>query len=163
MFKPSAAREMRSHSSTDQSTPPTIQDGGAQSDRDPYVQGLFNELRNGQVQVRNGLANNSVLGNSLLREVGIQQSDRFLASNVSSVPQPQSWRDPQIYLASAANGKSAPAYYDIADFVSSNVEEEIVVGGNGSHQVILNAGTKKPRLEHITLAQWSVANLTIFV
>ena len=36
-----------------------------------------------------------------------------------------------------------------------------MVGGNGSRQVILKAGPKKPRLEHITLAQWPVASLAI--
>ena len=73
----------------------------------------------------------------------------------------QSWRDPQIYLASAANGKSTPSYYDITDFVGGNVEEEVVIGESGSHQVVLKAGPKTPKLEIISLAQWSVANLAI--
>lgn len=72
-----------------------------------------------------------------------------------------SWRDTQIYLAAASSGKSVPTCYAIADFVSSSVEEEIVVGSNGSHQVVLKSGPKKPKLENITFAQWSVANLAI--
>ena len=80
----------------------------------------------------------------------------------TSVPsQPQSWRDPQIYLAAAASGKSTPSYYDITEFVTGNVEEEIIVGGNGSQQVILRSGPKKPKLESVSLVQWSVANLAI--
>ena len=35
------------------------------------------------------------------------------------------------------------------------------MGGNGSQQVILKSGPKKPKLESVTLAQWSVANLAI--
>ena len=72
-----------------------------------------------------------------------------------------SWRDPQIYLQAAASGKSSPSYYDITDFITGNVEEEILVGGNGPQQVILRPGPKKPRLGTVTLAQWSVANLAI--
>ena len=73
----------------------------------------------------------------------------------------QPWRDPQIYLQAAASGKSSLSYHDITDFVAGNVEEEIIVGGNGSQQVILKSGPKKPKLESVTLAQWSVANLAI--
>ena len=72
----------------------------------------------------------------------------------------QSWRDPQIYLASAANGKSTPSSYDITEFVGGNVEE-VVIGESGSHQVVLKAGPKTPKLEITSLAQWSVANLAI--
>ena len=65
-----------------------------------------------------------------------------------------------MYLQAAASGKSNPSYYDITEFVTGNVEEEIVVGRNGAQQV-LKSGPKRPRLEPITLAQWSVANLAI--
>ena len=41
------------------------------------------------------------------------------------------------------------------------VEEEIIVGGNGSHQAVLKSGPKKPKLENVTLAQWCVANNAI--
>ena len=77
------------------------------------------------------------------------------------VPQTQLWKDPQIYLSSAANGKSASTHYDRVDFVSGNVEEEIVVGGSGSHQVILKSGPKKHKIENVSLAQWTIANLAI--
>ena len=54
-----------------------------------------------------------------------------------------SWRDPQIYIASASSGKSASSCYEITDFVSNNVEEEIIVGSNGSQQIVVKSGPKK--------------------
>ena len=72
-----------------------------------------------------------------------------------------SWKDPQMYLESAATGKSATLHYDITDFISSTVEEEINVGGNGSQQVVVKSGPRKPKLENVSLAQWSVVNLAI--
>ena len=36
-----------------------------------------------------------------------------------------------------------------------------MVGGSGSNQVVLKSGPKRPKLENVTLAQWSVANLAI--
>ena len=35
------------------------------------------------------------------------------------------------------------------------------MGGSGSHQVILKSGPKKPKLENVSLAQWTIANLAI--
>ena len=43
----------------------------------------------------------------------------------------------------------------------TNVEEEVVLGGHGDQQVIVKSGSKKPRLENLTLSQWSLANLAI--
>ena len=71
-----------------------------------------------------------------------------------------SWNDPQIHISSAS-GKSATNYLDICDFVQSSVEEEVVLGGQGDQQVIVKSGPRKPRLEGLTLCQWSVANLSI--
>lgn len=82
-----------------------------------------------------------------------------LQGTVPSQPQ-VSWSDPQIHLSSAA-GKSAVSYYDICDFVQSPIEEEVVLGGQGDQQIIVKSGPKKPRLENLTLSQWSVANLAI--
>lgn len=147
-----------------QPTSSTSQDGGAQYSMDAYVQGLLSQLTRGQLQARNGLTNDFQLGNSG-QNVGHSDTESTLqgvasAGNVNT-PQTQSWKDPQIYLSSAANGKSAFTHYDIVDFVSGNVEEEIIVGGSGSHQVIVKSGPKKPKLENVSLAQWTVANLAI--
>ena len=43
----------------------------------------------------------------------------------------------------------------------STVEEEMIVGGNGSQQVVVMSRPPKPKLENVSLAQWSVANLAI--
>ena len=63
---------------------------------------------------------------------------------------------PQVHLSSAA-GKSTSNYLDICDFV----EVEVVLGAQGDQQIVMKSGPKKPRLENITLCQWSVANLAI--
>ena len=36
-----------------------------------------------------------------------------------------------------------------------------MIGGQGDQQIVLKSGPKKPRLESITLSQWSIANLAI--
>ena len=63
-------------------------------------------------------------------------------SGSMNVPTMESWKDPQIYLSRTAMGKSSLSHYDIADFVTGMVEEEVVVGGNGSHQAVLKSGLK---------------------
>ena len=112
-------------------------------------------VANGLEQVQSGVElNGSSINNNVLNQ---SASVNQLPTSVLS----QSWKDPQIYLESAATGKSAPTHYDITDFISSTVEEEIIVGGNGSQQVVVKSGPRKPKLENVSLAQWSVANLAI--
>ena len=67
------------------------------------------------------------------------------------------WRDPQIHTATAT-GRSVSSHYDICDFVSQTVEEELVIGGHGDQQVVLKSGSRKPKLEGLTLSQWSIAS-----
>ena len=43
----------------------------------------------------------------------------------------------------------------------STVEEEIIVGGNGSQEVVVKSRPPKLKLENVSSAQWSVANLAI--
>ena len=155
-----ASSSARAHR-VDQSETSTIQNGSAHASMDAYVQGLFSQLTRGQSQARNGIASESFTGNSVVSDNGQSLLGATPASNVNSAPQTQSWKDPQIYLSSAANGKSASLHYDIVDFVSGHVEEEIIVGGSGSHQVVLKSGPKKPKLENVSLAQWTIANLAI--
>ena len=71
-----------------------------------------------------------------------------------------SWQDPQVHIATAT-GKSSSAFYDICDFVPTAVEEEMVIGGQGEQQIVVKSGPKKPKLESLTLSQWSIANLGI--
>ena len=137
---------------------------------DPYLKALLQQIRTGQGQDSGANivvipCNSESVNTQFLNGLGIQQN----GANVNEPPAPsagvtvsdQPWRDPQIYLQAAASGKSSLSYHDVTDFVAGNVEEEIIVGGNGSQQVILKSGPKKPKLESVTLAQWSVANLAI--
>ena len=78
---------------------------------------------------------------------------------VNQEPQP-SWNDPQIHIA-LATGKSTSTFYDVCDFVPHSLDEELVVGGQGEHQVVIKSGPKKPKFESLTLSQWSIANLSI--
>ena len=71
-----------------------------------------------------------------------------------------SWQDPQIHIATAT-GKSGLLYLDVCDFVPHSVEEELVIGGQGEQQVVVKSGPKKPKLETLSLSQWSIANLSI--
>ena len=94
----------------------------------------------------------------------IQGQQSILTANVlngsNSHPSQVSWNDPQIHLTTAA-GKSTPSYLDICDFVQTSIEEEVVLGSQGDQQIIVKSGPKKPRIENLTLSQWSVANLAI--
>ena len=115
-----------------------------------------------------GLRQNSLIEQTDLYDRFVQQQQQAFSANgvvgtteAGPGPLPQvSWSDPQIHLSSAA-GKSAFNYYDICDFVQTTVEEEVVLGGQGDQQIVVKSGPKKPRLENLTLSQWSVANLAI--
>ena len=156
----------------------TRQDGGAHQQAANNVDAftlLLNNLQTGQSVVRNTFGqssqDNSLNGPSWLiagNANGSVNSGNNTANSMNNLLLSQSadnvshsWRDPQIFLESAASGKSAPMYYDITDFIGNQVEEEIVVGGSGATQVVLKSGPRKPKLENVTLAQWSVANLAI--
>ena len=109
---------------------------------DPYLRALTDQVQSGQAQAR-------VTYTSLSGSEQLPVNNQALTGLVlqSSNQQTQSWKDSQIYLARAASGKSIHNYYDITDFVAGNMEEEIVVGGNGTQQVILKSGPKKSKIE----------------
>ena len=72
-----------------------------------------------------------------------------------------SWHDPQIHISVAASGKSSISYHDIADFISrEKVEEEVISGAWEGTQIVVKSGAK-PKLDSISLSQWSIANLAI--
>ena len=129
---------------------------------DPYLQALrTHQLHSGQSILQNSQSVNAgTLNSSGMNNGALFQNGQGISGNMN-VPTIESWKDPQIYLSRAASGKSSPSHYDITDFVTGMVEEEVVVGGNGSHQVVLKSGPKKPKLENVTLAQWCVANNAI--
>ena len=89
---------------------------------------LLNSLQAGQSMARN----NSVSGPGLTvlgGAINSSSANNHAMDQSSTATISQSWRDPQIFLESAASGKSVPTHYDITDFIRNTVEEEIVVGG----------------------------------
>lgn len=155
--------------------PTLFQDGGAQSAAQNTTDNnintdafnlLLNNLQTGQSAARNTITVNDQCtprNESGFPVLGLVNGPNSLSLNQSSTANTisQSWRDPQIFLETAASGKSVPTHYDITDFICNTIEEEIVVGGNGSQQVVVKSGPRKPKLENVTLSQWSVANLAI--
>ena len=90
---------------------------------------------------------------------GQRRQGDMAAAGGQSMPGP--WQDPQIHLLSAATGKSACAHYDVVDFIGKEtVEEEIVAGSHDGKHIVVKSGVK-PKIETITLSQWSIANLVI--
>ena len=86
----------------------------------------------GQIEAQNGLATTGQPQFNM-NSSAVSSSPLTLDQTVSNTPQNMSWKDPQIYLSSAGNGKSASVHYDIVDFIDGGMEEEIIVGGAGSH------------------------------
>ena len=163
---PTAARVTRSaHANSHSQSDPTgnrkemTHDGGAPETTnsvDAFTI-LLNSLQAGQ-----SVAKNNIALNSLASPVsGPGPVNNVLLTNSSASNTSQSWQDPQIFLESAASGKSAPTHYDITEFVANSVEEEVLVGANGTQQVVVKTGPRRPKLEIVTLAQWFVANLAI--
>lgn len=96
-----------------------------------YNQTLLNTLISQQTQLTSARGNNTPT---------VQPAGTAAATSAS-------WNDPQIHIASAT-GKSAASYYDICDFVPQNVEEELIIGGNGDQTIVVKSGSKKPSLEN---------------
>lgn len=130
---------------------------------DVYIRAIMEQFNRGQADARSDNTQKTVR-QSLLGNIGVSTATDVcnLTEKARELnPSNHSWRDPQIYLSAAASGKSAPSFHDITDFVTGMVEEEIIVGGSGSQQIVLKTGPKKIKLENVSLAQWSVANLGI--
>lgn len=121
-----------------------------------YNSALLNGLLAQQQQQTQSMASSAVDSQN-----NVQYTYTNTLDSANSVhPNQPSWNDPQIHL-SAATGKSTVDYYDICDFVSSSLDEEVVIGGHGDQQIVVKSGPKRPKLENVTLCQWSVANLCI--
>ena len=111
-------------------------------------------------------------GSAILHSmIAEQQNLRDSSSTPASGPAPAinpngytsqqpTWNDPQIHL-STATGKSVSAFYDICDFVQGSIEEETIIGGQGDQHIVVKSGPRRPKLENLTLSQWSIANLAI--
>jgi hypothetical protein len=72
-----------------------------------------------------------------------------------------SWQDPQIFLKSAS-GVSKTSCYNIVDFVDNhNIQSEKILSTGDEFELVCRSGSRKPRLENLTISQWSLANLAI--
>ena len=75
---------------------------------DNYVQGLVNQLMRGQLQAQNGLASNLSIRHNPVSGSGLGVLSEALLlvgnANLAQGPVTQSWKDPKIYLSSAATG-----------------------------------------------------------
>jgi len=71
-----------------------------------------------------------------------------------------SWQDPQVYLKSVAGSKDQ--HYSIVDFVDAHLDisEKVVSSGDG-FDLVYRSGSRKPKLENLTISQWSGANIAI--
>ena len=121
-----------------------------QTTQDIYSLALLSSLLGQQAQLATAGQSTACVNDSVQRTV---------TGSTQQVPQP-SWSDPQVHIASAT-GKFTSVFYDICDFVPHALEEDVLIGGQGEQQLVIKAGPKKPRLESLTLSQWSVANLAI--
>lgn len=76
-----------------------------------------------------------------------------------------SWQDPQVHLKSlsASSNSTCSNHLDIVDFVNVGGahQSEKVMSDNSGFQIICRSGPNKPKLENLTLCQWSTANLAI--
>ena len=72
------------------------------------------------------------------------------------------WDNPQIHLETAA-GKTSSQFYDIADFIApgGGVEDQILTKRTDGPEFIIRTGASKPKIESISVPQWSLANLAI--
>lgn len=82
------------------------------------------------------------------------------AKDTSSETGMLSWQDPQAFLTSYAPPKTP--HHDIVDFVqSASLYTDKVITTDGDIQLVCRSGAKKPKLDNLTLSQWSMANINI--
>ena len=124
---------------------------------DDYSQTLINTLLNQHAQLTAATGLQVSNHSQQIRTPSATDNSQQSGTNSSALPL---WNDPQIHIASAT-GKSTSTFFDICDFVPQAVDEDLVVGGHGDQQLVIKTGPKKPKLESLTLSQWSVANLAI--
>lgn len=82
--------------------------------------------------------------------------------NIGFLGENFSWQDPQIYIKSLTNTQDN--YHDIVDFVSAcgtSFNDETLLSHSSTGQLIFKSGPSKPKLELISLCQWSMASLAI--
>ena len=113
---------------------------------DPYVREVMNQLSKHQMGA----------------SVGRQQNN----STVAGINDIATWQDPQLCFKTVDNFACSSKHFDITDFVSSNmggatIGHESLLSDASGGQLIFKTGPVKPKLESITLCDWSLANLSI--
>ncbi|CAG2225451.1 unnamed protein product [Mytilus edulis] len=143
-----------------------LKDGGIQTNTDDaYVNAVLQQLTGQQTQyvhssgLLDGRQNHNIAGNS-------NESDNSVTNlgntGINSI---LSWQDPQIYLKHS-NIDSKVNYLDIIDFVGNGIggtsmpEERLISNASGG-QLVFKSGPLRPKLESLSLCQWSRANLSI--
>ncbi|VDI71189.1 Hypothetical predicted protein [Mytilus galloprovincialis] len=143
-----------------------LKDGGIQTNTDDaYVNAVLQQLTGQQTQyvhssgLLDGRQNQNIAGNS-------NESDNSVTNlgntGINSI---LSWQDPQIYLKHS-NIDSKVNYLDIIDFVGNDIggtsmpEERLISNASGG-QLVFKSGPLRPKLESLSLCQWSRANLSI--
>ncbi|CAC5418431.1 TTN [Mytilus coruscus] len=116
---------------------------------DPYIRALMDQLKTNQLSA------------TVLPETSQNGTQQGTVPGVSNI---FSWLDPQLCLKSVPIVDSK--HLDIIDFVCSNVfqsdinNESLIFSGKWG-QLVFKSGPVKPKLESITLCQWSMANISI--
>lgn len=143
---------------TDIDGPEVLRPGGApvtgNENGDPYVREIISQLKQHQSGGKQGhLQGQTSSGNGL---------NSLSLTGINDIV---TWQDPQLCFKSVDNNLSSK-HLDIVDFVSSNVgginvgQENLLSDASGG-QLIYKSGPAKPKLESISLSDWSVANLSI--
>ena len=116
-----------------------------QTHDDPYVTAVSGLLQQQQQQQRQNIG---------------MPSNGGATPGMTQVQEQASWADPQVHLRMA--GKIDVTYYDITDYVNvSGARDRVLNEGPDGLQVVVKTGPAKPKLETLSQAQWSLANLAI--
>ena len=127
------------------------------TERDVYAQLMCDHLRTMQGATGTTPTPQPVAGRGHNRRAATVTASTF--EHCATIP--GLWQDPQVHLISSATGRSANVHYNVVDFTGKDaVEEEVVAGTHEGRQIIVKSGVK-PKLEAITLSQWSIANMAI--
>lgn len=145
------------------------QEASASTVHDSYVAEVLQSLQTGQAGVPTTVSGNghTTFMQNFLQETALDPARQqnaaqgMVGTSSSSVMGQASWQDPQIHLRNSA-GKP-PNYLDIVDFLGNEADmpEEVVMDTKNGPQLVLRTNSRKPKLENITLSQWSIANVAI--
>ena len=149
-----AVRQTFQQETADNATPPSSRNTTTAATQQPSSQ--EDAVRTGPTEDTDFI--NEVLGN-IQRARSTAHTDPGQPINLAGG---YSWQDPQVHLKSLASGNQ-DQFLDITDhvFPGNNLQTERVVSESGDFQFVYKSGPQKPKIENISLSQWSTANLAI--